>query len=180
MKILSGKFNLVLEELVVEKIESCLFYNSRFGLRFDCEKAPFKIMKKIYENLPFDFDILRLDYLGTDKPDINKFKTIFKLGDPDEYDGISAFWNIHHKKFNYKRLLKEICRADFGGYSELISSVYFLDSVKKVIFHPYDDRGADLIAVEPDIIKECYKKLDRFLLDYDREIMDKYFQGEKI
>ena len=50
--------------------------------------------------------------------------------------------------------------------------VYFVDFDRRVIFHPYDDRGADIVAMDADPIVPIYAKHYEWLLDSDIEIMD--------
>ncbi len=47
---------------------------------------------------------------------------------------------------------------------------------KDTIFHGYDDRGCDLLATSPDSIREFYEEYNDWILDYDRDNIDKIFQ----
>ena len=60
----------------------------------------------------------------------------------------------------------------------MTSSVYFICSDDNVLFHLYDDRGADLCAEKIESISHIYKKLSNLILDYDRERIDAIFKAE--
>lgn len=49
-----------------------------------------------------------------------------------------------------KALLKEIIKADHGGFNYLSASLIFLSSKEKVLYHCYDDRGVDVAVVDDD------------------------------
>ena len=53
------------------------------------------------------------------------------------------------------------------------SAVYFYNRTKKLLFHPYDDRGADLIGPDRESLRPYYRELNDLLLDWNREDMDK-------
>lgn len=147
----------------------------------------------IYTSLPCRFNILRFDCLP-DEGDVHKLADFFcrRVGLPlpderimeripagDEDDEtiprLQWYWNIEEHPFHPDILLKEITRADFGGRSELVSSVYFMDSRNAVLFHLYDDRGADLAAACRETIYPVYVKLNDWILDFDRGKMDATF-----
>ncbi|MFD1206338.1 DUF3885 domain-containing protein [Sporosarcina contaminans] len=46
---------------------------------------------------------------------------------------------------------------------------------KKMIYHLYDDRGCDIIAVNIEDLRELYEKYNDWILDYDRERIDLLF-----
>lgn len=50
--------------------------------------------------------------------------------------------------------------------------VYLVNPRSKLIVHPYDDRGIDIIGDKP-ALGELYRKHEAWLLDYDREAMDR-------
>jgi hypothetical protein len=56
-------------------------------------------------------------------------------------------------------------------------SLYLFDLDRQILFHPYDDRGMDIIGSNKALLEQIYTKFNQWLLDYDRAIMDKYFQG---
>ena len=48
----------------------------------------------------------------------------------------------------------------------------------KVLFHLYDDRGADLCAEKTESIFHIYNDLNDLILEYDRERIDSIFKAE--
>lgn len=70
-----------------------------------------------------------------------------------------------------KDLLKEIIRADHGGFNYLSSSVLFLSIRDKVIYHCYDDRGVDVAMVDDDKRRQLFTDCQDLLFDYDMEEM---------
>ncbi|MDG4519925.1 DUF3885 domain-containing protein [Streptococcus suis] len=70
-----------------------------------------------------------------------------------------------------KALLKEIIKADQGGFNYLSSSVLFLSSKDKVIYHCYDDRGVDIAVVDDDKRRQLFTDCHDLLFDYDMEEM---------
>lgn len=44
-----------------------------------------------------------------------------------------------------------------------------------IIFYMYDDRGLDVIAKDKEQLKTVYKDFNTWILDYDRERIDKIF-----
>ncbi|MCK4044770.1 DUF3885 domain-containing protein [Streptococcus suis] len=70
-----------------------------------------------------------------------------------------------------KALLWEIIKADHGGFHYLSSSVFFLSSKEKVIYHCYDDRGVDVAVVDDDKRRQLFTDCHDLLFDYDMEEM---------
>ena len=111
----------------------------------------------------------------TDLPQPNEIKSEPTHDDKDEFIHAFLLWNLND--FNPKKLLEEIIKADLGsGNYFLTSSVYFLCTKDNVLFHLYDDRGADLVADKKEKIQHIYHKLNDLILDYDREKIDDIFK----
>lgn len=70
-----------------------------------------------------------------------------------------------------KALLREIIKADHGGFNYLSGSVLFLSSKDKVIYHCYDDRGVDIAVVDDDKRRQLFTDCQDLLFDYDMEEM---------
>ncbi|MCL4933763.1 DUF3885 domain-containing protein [Streptococcus suis] len=70
-----------------------------------------------------------------------------------------------------KDLLWEIIKVDHGGFNYLSSSVLFLSSKDKVIYHCYDDRGVDIAVVDDDKRRQLFTDCHDLLFDYDMEEM---------
>lgn len=56
-------------------------------------------------------------------------------------------------------------------------SVYVLDIEQRLLAHPYDDRGMDIIGPNTQRLSELYVQFNSMLLDYDRATMDKSFKA---
>ncbi|HEM3194008.1 DUF3885 domain-containing protein [Streptococcus suis] len=76
-----------------------------------------------------------------------------------------------------KDLLWEIIKADHGGFNYLSSSVLFLSSKDKVIYHCYDDRGVDIAVVDDDKRRQLFTDCQDLLFDYDMEEMERRVRG---
>ncbi|RRN48819.1 DUF3885 domain-containing protein [Streptococcus suis] len=76
-----------------------------------------------------------------------------------------------------KALLREIIKADHGGFNYLSSSVLFLSSKDKVIYHCYDDRGVDIAVVDDDKRRQLFTDCQDLLFDYDMEEMERRMES---
>ena len=77
-----------------------------------------------------------------------------------------------------KRIVEE--RTLVGGLWRYGSAVYFYNRTKKLLFHPYDDRGADLIGPNRESLRPFYRSLNDLLLDYNREDMDRKWKSRPV
>lgn len=77
-----------------------------------------------------------------------------------------------------KRIVEE--QTIVGGLYRYTSSVYFYNRTKKLLFHPYDDRGADLIGPDRESLRPYYKALHHMLLDWNRGDMDKKWKTRPV
>lgn len=64
---------------------------------------------------------------------------------------------------------------DLGIRPRICGDVYLFDLDEAVLVHPYDDRGMDIISPDTSRLGEVYRKYNDYLLDYNREIMDKFY-----
>lgn len=148
----------------------------------------------IYQNTPCKFDTL----LWTIHPDeyndnsINLLKNFMKitelslpqeeysemeyLDDDEQIKKIYYYWDLRANFININKLLEEIIKADFGGFEELVSSVFLFDTKLNVLFHFYDDRGLDIVSEKGEAIYSLYKNYNEWILDYDREHIDTVFR----
>ncbi|HEL2028887.1 DUF3885 domain-containing protein [Streptococcus suis] len=76
-----------------------------------------------------------------------------------------------------KDLLWEIIKVDHGGFNYLSSSVLFLSSKDKVIYHCYDDRGVDIAVVDDDKRRQLFTDCHDLLFDYDMEEMERRMES---
>ncbi len=54
-------------------------------------------------------------------------------------------------------------------------SVYLVDFDRGICLHPYDDRGMDLVVMDPATLAPIYRAFGDWLLPYDRARMDATF-----
>ncbi|MFJ7745572.1 DUF3885 domain-containing protein [Peribacillus sp. NPDC097295] len=76
----------------------------------------------------------------------------------------------------YIPLLKAVCNQDLGIQPSIYQRIYFLNIKRRTIFHVYDDRGCDLLATSPDSIRDIYNTYNDWILDYDKDVIDKVFK----
>ena len=67
---------------------------------------------------------------------------------------------------NMKLLLWSVLGAELGIRPAASISCYFVDFDNRAIFYPYDDRGADLVSMNKDILKTVYSTYQGWLLDH--------------
>ena len=79
------------------------------------------------------------------------------------------------KDIPFDAILKRVVEEQpiVGGLYRYTSSVYFYNRTKKLLFHPYDDRGADLIGADRESLRPYYRELNELLLNWNREDMDR-------
>lgn len=93
-----------------------------------------------------------------------------KIQFPDEED---EGWEA------YRYVLK--CKLSDIQYIKLLFSnhdIFFINATKNTIFHLYDSRGLDIVASSKEALFTVYKKYNEWILDYDRERIDKVFKCE--
>lgn len=156
-------------------------------------KAAYRSKKLYQEIFPLGADLLVFQYyvLSMKEKDIvlKKFKKELKIVKPDEISitkeigedaeiyKVILYWDLSSTSLNINRLLREITLADIGGFSHLVSSIYLFDTRNHIIFHYYDDRGLDIVALTKDKLMNLYEKYNLWILDYDREKINKVFKG---
>ncbi len=57
-----------------------------------------------------------------------------------------------------------------------LDNIYIADFTRRIVIHPYDDRGLDVVAAEHEVLTPLYERLGDWLLPYDREVMDAKFR----
>lgn len=172
-------------EVYIDKDDEELSVNPQYIMA--CLERSFKI----YDSLKSKPDLLVIEgYLyenETVEELVSSIITVTDLPKPnetkihptqdDELIHTFLLWNL--KDFTPNKLLEEIIKADLGsGNSFLTSSVYFVCTNDNVLFHLYDDRGADLVADKKEKIQHVYYELNDLILDYDREKIDDIFKAK--
>lgn len=95
--------------------------------------------------------------------------------DGDPLTRILLFWDLVETPPKVTPLLAAIMEADFGGFRELSSAVFFFDTTRHLLFHPYDDRGADVVGETAEALRFLYEDCQNWLLPYDLERMRRMF-----
>ena len=148
--------------------------------------------KAIYSSLPQPPNLLRIDtHPNEDGPgygnglDLSVLQNLVSLpheqreqqiNDGDEqYMVLQLYWDLCKIDFSPELLLREIIKADLGGISSLVSSVYFANTEEVYLYHIYDDRGADLVAERKETLWPIYHNFNQWILDCDRKEIDKLF-----
>jgi Domain of unknown function (DUF3885) len=90
----------------------------------------------------------------------HRFSTIVRCSSP----GIPRLWHA-------------VMWKDHGTWMNLSPDVRVLDEERRILFHPYDDRGADLFATSIDSLRPAYERFVDWILEFDREKIDKVFNG---
>ena len=147
---------------------------------------------KIYQHLP-TFDLLRIDIYPDERSfqqrplNLNDFTNIGLplpkekmcekiIMDDDEYKRDSLYWELSSQEIDIDKLLAEIIKADIGGFNELASAVYFINTKEKILYHLYDDRGLDVVANTAKSLRTLYDEYNSWILVYDRDEIDKVFK----
>ena len=187
LKDIQISFELAIDRIGLKTLPCAVFYSVPYGIRFQIggdediylgdhrkpngayiENAVDRALK-IYSQLPAAPDILRIDeYLNLSIPGLPK---------PNQRVGDSSYWSIPKEPTFLRKLFREIIRAeiDSTGIEGLVSNVYFLNSERNVLFHLYDDRGADVVAADKEILRPLYESCKDWILDHDREQIDRTF-----
>ena len=152
----------------------------------------FKRANDIYQHLP-EFDLLRMDIypdernyqqrllnlknftnIGLPMPKEKEIENI--VFDEGEYEKEYLYWDLSSQEIDVDKLLTEIIKADIGGFNELASTVYFVNTKEKILYHLYDDRGLDVVAKTVKSLRSTYYEYNSWILDYDKDEIDKTFK----
>ncbi|HFI0393694.1 TPA: DUF3885 domain-containing protein [Streptococcus suis] len=155
------------------------FYATPLALRFEigpaeeAETLPRKVYLdrayaravELMEQAASEYDYVVLSLLQEEERDINTYLWHFKskynfdkcpeseLIEVEDWTGdvlVFERYLFPVADQDLKALLREIIRADHGGFHYLSASVFFLSSKEKVIYHCYDDRGVDIAIPDDD------------------------------
>ena len=148
-------------------------------------KNAFMRAKTLFDNLPYAPNILRIDL---ELPEIKDYSAITldtlqeiglsypteiveeqKFDDGYQYIQQHLYWDLTQTSEPIDRLLLEIIKSGLGGFINLSSNVYFLNETHHLLFHLYDDRGADIVSKEKETLYPLYKQYNSWILEYDKE-----------
>ena len=147
--------------------------------------------RTIYKSLPHEPNILRIDIYSEEEPTSQHITlqnlSLLNLQYPSEVvedsfveDGVKythqhLYWDLLQTDYDVDYLIEKIIWADMGGFAGLCSNVYFINTDNSILFHLYDDRGADIVAKEKNSLKPLYDDFNDWILSYDREKIDAIF-----
>lgn len=189
LETLSARFDETVRAAGLPVLTRPLFYAAPAGIRFETGdpaldggaylSSAFERIKAILGTL--SPDILRIDAYPGELLPLRRMS----LPAPHEHrhsesvDGdpmLELYWDLMRFDFRLGRLLRQIVRSDFGGFGALASGVFFVDTRRAILFHPYDDRGADLIASEPERIRPQFDQFHPWILSHDLDAIERVFQ----
>jgi hypothetical protein len=111
------------------------------------------------KNLKYKLQINEIPFFYPEDDEDNEWCTLrytleCKVSDINPYSLIRAYFNTN------------------------MARIYFINLRKNTIFHIYDSRGCDLISSSKESIRGIYETYNTWILDYDREQIDKTFLYE--
>lgn len=175
-----------------EAIWHPLFYTYPFGLRFelgeyalddeaDYIRSCYTRGQRIWDTLFAPEDEVLLIFDGT--PDralksnlqhlqMQRVRAKWLPPSPEEeWDGDYFYRYFYHgpaRDFPFPAILERALGWHYG--------IYLYNRAKKLLLHPYDDRGADLLGPDAATLLPFYESLQDLLLDWDREEMARKFR----
>lgn len=185
----------------IEKFIHPLYYNFPIGLRFelgiaaieDIDQYIDEVIRRICTIFSTTFAPEDKTLLVFDTPPDKELKSALfgaqmqrvrtRIYSPfiDEADDeIDTFFYrylycMNSSNFPAEIIFKRIAGGEFAKNKCYSNSVYIFNLNKNILLHMYDDRGADLIAITKERLTPIYKTLNDWLLEYDRERMDRLF-----
>ena len=124
---------------------------------------------------------------GLKETEITYFKEyeLYETGEKSDIYNV-ALLRLTTERINYKNILTAIGNTDFparqprldndGGMTS--KEIFLVNIDKKLIFNMYDDRGLDIIAADRETLRPIYETFNNWILDYDRNEIDKQFDNE--
>ena len=203
MAFLYDNFMKTINTLGLPNLTHPIFYSFPIGIRFEIGgkqeiylengdanpeyiSAAFARAKNIYDSI-FTPNILRIDVFTENKDFLNELGMPSPLEvihdyiteDDDIYYVEHLYWDLSLQHIDINHLLLEIIKADIGGFNELASTVFLLDTENIAMYHLYDDRGLDVVAKDKEYLMPLYQKFNEWIFDYDRKSIDNTFNPEK-
>lgn len=174
-----------------ESIWHPLFYRYPWGLRFevgeyalDDEEAYIRSAydrgRRIWDAVCAPDDKVLLIFDGTPDQELKEALKDLRLqrvrakwlphAPDEEWDGDYFYRYLYAGPAGDFPIMALLNRAFSWNYG-----VYFYNRTKKLLFHPYDDRGADLLGPDAEALRPFYESLRDLLLNWDREEMAREF-----
>lgn len=210
---LAEHFETIICDLGMVRLEHPLFYHAPVGIRFEIgwdgpvylEKQAESLIPNpayvqsalnraaaVYQNLPAQPDILRIDGYPNEEPVESLLAvirektglpapqeqaTVVERNEDDEFcSQVQFYWDLNKTSFCSEQLLREIILGDIGGWPGFVSSVY-LAGPGPILYHLYDDRGLDVLGGSRKLLLPLYHQFHDWILEHDRERIDHLFQS---
>ncbi|MDI4648068.1 DUF3885 domain-containing protein [Cohnella hashimotonis] len=181
------------------KLESSLFYNAEYGIRFEVGNPDPSVSDEAYRAQVHhraktlftdvhhaDDDILMVvnhdSHRATKRTKLKAFdhafynsKVIRTLAcvNLHKYDDDDDEWESYRYVLGCKRSELNYRKVLFAP-----NDIYFVNLSKNTIFHFYDSRGLDVAASSKEALRELYVKRNDWILRYDRKRIDSMFMEE--
>ncbi len=98
-----------------------------------------------------------------------------QIEDGDIFLQEHLYWDLAKRKYQIDKLLLEIIKGEIGGFSNLSSNVYIISTERPLLYHLYDDRGADIVANDKKLLLPLYKQHKDWILQYDKARITQQF-----
>lgn len=125
-------------------------------------------------------EMRRLKRCGFKLPEQHLFEKSSHIHYEEQED---EFTEYHHEYLfpvkinsgNYLAVLWAVCSSDIGIHPSAKIECYFIDFERKLVAHPYDDRGMDIVAMNQQFLSYLYINYYNYLLEYDLKTMQEKF-----
>ncbi len=98
-----------------------------------------------------------------------------EAGDTDDTKTYRFWISCKVEEVNFKDMIIAKLNQSIEKEPCLIGDLYFINQLNNSIFHVYDDRGLDIVANSKDVLMQVYKKYNNWILEYDKEKINKSF-----
>ena len=123
-----------------------------------------------------DLARLKNDLAEYELPSIDTFKSQILPSPDTEFD--STWLGVTEiPRHLVDRAIWAAVAIDFGYLPATPGRLYIVNLANGLLIHPYDDRGMDVVAPSPEVLDDLYHRFSDWLLDYDRQRMDKMFSA---
>jgi len=151
-----------------------------FETAFDASNRLFFVCKNHQKIKPANYAFKQIDKLKKDEIYYTREKSVY---DPNDVYDVALVY-LTADRINHKNILTAIGNTDFPSRQPRLDNkrvptskeIHFVNISKRLIFNMYDDRGLDIVATDKETLRPIYEKHNDWILDYDREQIDKQFE----
>jgi len=134
-------------------------------------------------NKDYLFELLPLDKLTKFKgPFCQTYYEIDKLGNrieqiaEDELDCDLLIGKLNIDEKTISNIIRGRANLEMGFEPAVPQDIYYYSVSNKIGFRIYDDRGCDVWSNDKEKLRPLYESLNKWILDYNRPEIDKYFK----